>query len=426
MAAKGGPPVSLTVLRRAAVAGALFAGLFAVPASPVAATTIGPTIIAVHRNGAVDIRGNSYGTIATMSVPAGNWLIRATATVLGVNGAVDTQCELVAGADSYTDRTDPTITPPGNLGALVLLLGHHFVKAGSVSLNCTNNNWSGAMLIRDVHVAAIQVGTLTSGDVAYGTGTPIAVFQQVPGQRLYFDANQHVLQDMSLGAGTWLVQASATGLAYANGDRIDCTLASTSSTADFYVDDFEQYAGGTVGLEGVIHLAAPGTISMTCKDSQGTWQVQGSAITAMKVGTLTYGHIGGTMTTSGSGTPTVVGAYSDDVGAVAVSQGAQSIGNLTLGAGSWFVTSHTSLFAGYPAQVTCQLQLGGANDQARVNLDTSGYAIGWLGMSLTRKLTASSKATIACGQSGQPNDMLYLHDKIFAIKAGSLTDTALQ
>jgi len=419
--------VFLTGKGRAIAAPLILGGALMVPAMPADATTTGPTVIAVHRNGAVDVSGNStFGNIAKLSVPAGNWLITATATVQATENVLATYCDLVAGNDSYADRTDPTNTGAGSLGAMKLLLAHHFAKSGSVTLKCENSDWTGDVLIRDVHVTAVEVGALTSGDVTYGSGSPAAMYGQNGTTRLYFDTAVHDVQDMSLPAGTWLVQGAGWGLGNTDGDRVDCSLASSSATADSFVEDFADIAGRSIGVEGVVTLSGPDTVFIYCKDTDANWSVRGSAISALKVGTLKYGHFGSASTTTGSGSPTVVGAYSDDVGAVAASASLQSIASVSLGAGPWFVTSKLSLFADAFANTTCQLRLGGGSDQGRVILDGGTNSINWLGMSLTRTLSASSSASIACNQSASTNDVLYLHDRIFAIKAGTLTDRLLE
>ena len=51
--------------------------------------------------------------------------------------------------------------------------------------------------------------------------------------------------------------------------------------------------------------------------------------------------------------------------------------------------------------------------------------IDWLSMSVTRKITSSNFASLACVQSAGTNQILYLHLRMFAIKAGTLTDTVL-
>src|SRR6185312_8653246 len=114
---------------------------------------------------------------------------------------------------------------------IVLLLAHHFAKAGSVSLKCDSDGWTGDVLIRDVHVVAVQVAQLYSGDVTYGTGSPQAYYGQDGTERDYLDTNQHEVQAISLPAGTWLIHA--TTWAYSgNGNELTCKLMFAGATLD--------------------------------------------------------------------------------------------------------------------------------------------------------------------------------------------------
>ena len=146
---------------------------------------------------------------------------------------------------------------------------------------------------------------------------------------------------------------------------------------------------------------------------------------AIQVGTLKYGAIGGTLTTTGSGSPTVVGGYGGP-GGITDATSLASIGSISLGTGSWFVTSKLSTQAGAPATVRCQLQLTGLVDQGRVILDTGNDLYNWLEMSLTRKLSSTSSAAVLCNQSAGPLGAGYFDLKIFGLKAGTLTDTLLE
>ena len=127
-----------------AVAVGILSGLSLVAAMPVQAATTGPTVIAVHRDGAIDVPGNStFGTIAKMSVPAGNWSLTATATLVGTDTTTRVECQLVAGTEFYKSRTLPTAQGPASSQSMVLLLAHHFAKTGTVTLKCASDGWTG-------------------------------------------------------------------------------------------------------------------------------------------------------------------------------------------------------------------------------------------------------------------------------------------
>lgn len=419
--------MSLSVLRRAAAVGAILGAVLLAQALPVDAATTNPTVIAVHRNGAVDVPGNStFGTIAKMTVPAGNWSISATATVQGTAPVTIVECQLVAGGESYKSQAGPSSQGVASLQGMVLLLAHHFGKKGTVTLKCNSDGWTGDALIRDVHVTAVQVGQLTDTAGTFGTGAPRAFFAQSSAFRFYNTTANNDIQHVSLPAGTWLVQAAAFTASTSEGDRIDCTIKSSSSTADQAFQDSELFGGRrNISLEGVVTLSGSDTVALVCKDTVAGLVVYQTGISAIKVGTLKYGSIGGPATTTGSGSPTVVGG-SGGPGGVSSSNTLQSIGNIALGAGNWFVTSKLSFQSGAPnPKVTCQLQVSGASDQGRVILDAGNNLLNWMALSLTRKLSASAKAVVACNQSAGTLGAGYFDLKVFALKAGTLTDTAL-
>src|SRR5690242_4688073 len=343
-------------LRQVACAGFILTGVALAQALPVAAVTTGPTVIAVHRDGAVDVPGGAYGTIAKMSVPAGNWSITATATLVGTDTTYSNGCQLVAGIDSYTTGTDPSAQGGGSSQAVVLLLAHHFARAGTISLKCVTSGWTGDVLIRDVHLVAAQVGQLYQGDVTYGTGSPQAYYGQDNSFRQYLDTAQYGIQDMSLPAGTWLVNATLwVGAGSVNSPRITCTLASGNTPQDQTFASVAFYRR-TMSLESAFTLAAPAVVHISCSVSTGGWFLYSSAESAIKVGTLKYGQLGGTLSTTGSGSPTVVGGYGGP-GGITDATSPASIGALSVGAGSWFVSSKLSVQGGGNiAKVTCQLK----------------------------------------------------------------------
>jgi hypothetical protein len=417
--------MSFRDLRHVVAAGAILSGVLLVQALPVEAVTTGPTVIAVHRDGAIDVPGGTFGTIAKMSVPAGNWSITATATLVGTDTTYGNECQLVAGTDSYTTGTDPSAQGGGSSQAVVLLLAHHFAKTGTVTLKCSNSGWAGDVLIRDVHVVAVQVAQLYTGDVTYGTGSPQAIYAQDTSFRQYLDTAQYGVQDLSLPAGTWLVHATLwAGAGSVNSPRVNCFLVSGNTAQDQSFASVPFYRR-TISLEGVFRLAFPGDVYILCNVSTGGWIVYSSAESAIKVGTLKYGQLGGNLSTTGSGSPNVIGGYGGP-GGITDATSPASIGSLSLGAGSWFVSSKLSVQGGgNTPKVTCQLRVSTGASQSRVVLDGADNLYNWMAMSLTRKLTATANASDVCNQSAGTLGAGFFNLKIFALKAGTLTDTAL-
>ena len=418
--------MSVKTMFQGAAAGALLVGLGVVQAMPVEATTTGPTVIAVHRDGAVDVSGNgTFGTIAKMSVPAGNWSITATATLVGTDTAGYVPCQLVAGPEIFTTRTLPSAQGAGSSQAIELLLVHHFTKTGTVTLRCLSDGWTGDVLARDVHVIAVHVGQLVDNGTGTGTGAPRAYYHQDSSLRQYLDTQQYGIDNVSLPAGTWLVRAVLYGQAGSvNQPRVDCSLVSGGgATADQSSASFGT-ADRSLSVEGVLALASADFVRISCHVSTGGWFVYGSAVSAIEVGTLKYGQLGGSSSTTGSGWPTVIGGYGGP-GGITDATSPASIGSLSLGAGSWFVTSKLYLATAATPKVTCQLKLSTATSQGREVLDAANNSYDWMAVSLTKKLTATSNANVACDQSAGSLGAFYYDLKIFAIKAGTLTDTAL-
>src|SRR6186997_3455195 len=115
-----------SLMGRSVAVGVILSGILLIPASVVEAVT-GPTVIAVHRNGAVDISGgNVFGSVARMSLPVGNWLITATGTIQGTTSVNQVECQLVAGTEFYKARTQPSGQGVASSQPIVLLLAHHF------------------------------------------------------------------------------------------------------------------------------------------------------------------------------------------------------------------------------------------------------------------------------------------------------------
>ena len=180
-----------------------------------------------------------------------------------------------------------------------------------------------------------------------------------------------------------------------------------------------------MAVEGVVTLTSSDAVAINCKDADGLWLVDGSAMSAMQVGTYKYGPLGGSMTTTGTGSPVVVGGYGGP-GGMNDTSALLPVGSLSLGLGSWFVTSRLSFQAGASTpNVTCQLKLSTAKDQGRVILDTGNDLYNFTEMSLTKKVSAASNATVACNESAGSLGAGFFDLKVFAIKAGTLTDTDL-
>jgi hypothetical protein len=398
------------------------------PAAPVSAAS-GPTIIAAHREDAIDVRGNStFGTVASVSLPAGNWLVSANALLVGTDYVSRIECQLFAGSTSYKGRTLTSPSGVHSVTPLLLLWGAHYATAGKASLKCYSNGATGDVLIRDVHLVAVKVGTLTTNAGTSGTGAPRAYAIQDPTLRVTSGGagNYQDLQTLSLGAGRWLVQATGW-YAETDGDaQIDCRLQAAGSTADQasgFMPKFNEYS---VGLEGIVALSAATTVHLQCASS-ASLIIYGSAINTLKIGTLRYGQLGSSQTSSGSGTPVVDAGYTEAPAYVASGDTLTKIASYSLPAGDWVTTASETLINAAPATEACQLALGAGRDLGRAKVAYANFTTeaAWFYTTLEEHLTSGKSAQVSCDESAGANTVLWWHLRIIGLEAGSLTDTAL-
>ena len=158
----------------AAVAAVILSGMSLIAAMPVQAVTTGPTVIAVHRDGAVDVPGNSFGPVAKMTLPAGNWSITATGTLQGTDISQLGRMPARRWKGAVRD------------GGGALRTGSWFLcrdRVASCPSLCQERRsdpqllqrgLTGDVLIRDLHMTAVQVGQLTDNAGTFGTGSPRA------------------------------------------------------------------------------------------------------------------------------------------------------------------------------------------------------------------------------------------------------------
>lgn len=404
----------------------------ALPAAPVTAAPASPTVIGVHRNAAVDVHGNStFGTVAQESLPAGNWMITAKGELFGYVSLIRIECQLVIGPTLYKSRVWTTAGGTGSVKDMTLLMGYHLNTTGKVVLKCYSDVGTGDVLIRDVQLSAIKLGTLTNDVGTYTASAGPRAFEHnnLSPQSVSGGAFQTVGQ-LSLPAGTWFLQSAVwVGLDINAPDELQCRLRSGTSAQLIDQSELETTEHDDwIGLEGVVHLASPETVNVDCEDVLGPYGVFEATLTAIKVGTLTLRHLvpGGAVTTTGSGNPFVVEGYSDDAKSIATSATLKQTDAVPLGSGSWLVSAKLSVGVSDSSTetVNCQLRLGSRVDNARSKADASSQQWSWQSMALTGNLTSTTKAQLLCDQTSSSLAGRF-HVRITAIKLGSLTDTLL-
>lgn len=163
-------PLFITVAATAMVAAATISahaatagpGSTHIPGAAAPSSPAGPAAYSGHHDAPISLP-SSLGTIESMRIPAGNYVIFAKLTVWNGQNIDDTlTCELAAGAD--LDRSDTVLTgnsvPYADLAAMSLNIVHHFSRPGTVRLSCTS--YGVTATASWIKITAIRVGNLTS------------------------------------------------------------------------------------------------------------------------------------------------------------------------------------------------------------------------------------------------------------------------
>jgi hypothetical protein len=148
-------------LAASALVAAAASGAYAGTAAPAKSSPAGPAVYFGYHAAPITLP-STLRTIATLRVPAGNYIVFAKLSVWdGVNEADTLTCKLVAGKDFDTSVTVLTGNTAGyvNYAAMALNVVHHFSARGKINLQCTGGsidtsaNW--------IKISAIKAGSLS-------------------------------------------------------------------------------------------------------------------------------------------------------------------------------------------------------------------------------------------------------------------------
>jgi len=162
-------------LTASALVAAAASGAYAATASPgasahnaathnadAASSPAGPAAFSGFHDAPISLP-SSLGTIASLRIPAGSYVIFAKATLWNGQNIDDTlTCKLVAGGDfdeSITVLTGNTV-PYADYAATSLNVVHHFNRPGRIRLQCTGGNVT--TTASWIKITAIRVGSLSN------------------------------------------------------------------------------------------------------------------------------------------------------------------------------------------------------------------------------------------------------------------------
>jgi hypothetical protein len=395
----------------------------AVPITP--AVTNNPEVISGTRDLPTDVRGSStYGTVASLGIPAGVWIITAKGYLESTTDAVVT-CQLVAGSDVHTMTTglEQNAHGAGQWQSIELVIPHAFGSPGAAALRCQSDAQTGDVLMRFIRITAMKVSKLTekvNGGLTaiYGSGKPEAtVFGK--DAEVQLDGG-NVLRDVAtlgLQAGLWWITAVAsvgtTGVGH-----ITCRLA---TSVDY--DESTATTGGQddhvpMNVQVTHRFPTDGTVTLRCSAADDLF-VSNYRIVAVRAGHLVNRQVGGAEYNYGTGTPQIYSAFRDDGGTFGST--ATTIASLVLPAGSWMLAAKLYVDPGINGgfHVLCKLAAGARVDQVDTVTYQSHRSIITL---LGARALGATGGTVRLACQSAPNVPAHAYwIKLTAIQASTLT-----
>ena len=293
-------------VRAIAIAVTVMSVVMFVPAPFAGATTVQPVMRAGKLVGPVDVQGGStFGTVAHLAVPRGNWTFYAKGvlrnTLAELSTFVPTGCRLTAGAEADEIRAAP-IGAGGDSSreAFLLAVSHHFDSDGRALLRCGSAGSTGDIVVENIRIIAFKTGALTvrnlrvGGQAAFGSPgsrtRAITGFDQGP-VSMPGNSTEAAVATLRLPAGRWSVTAKAVAQSAAPSSGATWTCRLTAG------GDLDRIAGANNAEGGiadrlplalqVIHTFGSGdAVVLLCASGQppGTDELRFLRLTAIRAG----------------------------------------------------------------------------------------------------------------------------------------------
>jgi hypothetical protein len=406
----------------------LFSSVAAV-APTVAAAATNPTVVEFAHNKPQPVHGdNTYGTVASVPLTAGNWLVLAKAELdfpeladpeetttcgLTIAGGVGTWQGL--GLASPPNSDSSAAGTPNPLGvSMTVSVGDHLAGQGAALLRCTSQAGANHDFIRQIRITAIKVAKLTVTElsqstpvtVVYGTGAPEAVWGWSEDVMTMTPPNSYSTGVLPISAGNWwsTVNASFASVSGAANGQCDFLIGKPDAKFTYttsqhgHPGDRQQIASQVAG-----HLSNPYGALFGCTASNGTVQVQQVYIAALRFGQLQVQNPQ-SLLTFGHGTPLGVAMQANADHPIVAGPPSKVARSLSLKAGSWLV--HGTVTVGdlyHVAAVHCVLKVGStlvdsADTQLSLSAQTSNFEERMV-FDAQVTLATPAKATVLCGTS---------------------------
>lgn len=370
--------------------------------------------------------GSSFTNITGMAIPSGTWFVTATATVQAssygnVPGYVTT-CQLAAGADTDQNSWALTGDTQGrSIGSVLLTLIHTASAGWTVHLDCRTNATTGDVAISSIRITALK-GSTSTGSPRLHAATRAASAAGIG------DRSFHSVLSLKVPSGRWWIIAK-TNVANTYSSDTNSPLCQLKLGTDVDSTDVGLYypsqAGfrETLGVQVGHAFSTSGSAALQCRASH-PFSTDHVRIIAVQAGKLVRKTFGGSSSSAGSGTPTVITGHADGPLSLPGGGASATLGTLALPAGKWLVSAKVAFQDGSALLATCRLVLGTANaDQ----VDTRGGPTGFAGVYLQGGHVYSSggAAKLVCAAPGAAGAVKVYSIRITAVSASSLTQITL-
>jgi len=363
--------------------------------------------------------------ITSLTLPSGTWLVTVTATV---DGAIDettgvgfTGCTLFSGSarlDEAGWKLDAN-TNSESVESMFLTAVRSSSSTWTASLKCASNQTNN-IRFRDVRISALK-GVLS------GPGGPKLRRASDANANVPGDGRFHTIASIDVTAGNWWLAAKTSSLnGFGGNNNTVCRIMASSTDKDSTGDGLRYLAEvvnddhGVYGLPAVQvahNFASSATVNFECKGSK-PFGVAVTKIVALKAGTLKRTPLGGSTSTSGSGTPTVLTTYQAASLAIPGSTTYQTLASFPIPAGKWLAEAKATLNDSSDIRVDCQLLVGEVVGRSSSFGGSAGGATG-IYMQDAANNSSASTGKLQCKGSSAGTTLTNL--RVTLISASSIT-----
>ena len=395
-------------------------------ASPASAAN--PAVIVGTSNTSILVHhGTSFTNVTGMSIPSGTWFVTATATVeatsYGNVPGIITTCQLAGGSDKDQGSWALTGDTQGrSIGSVFLTLVHTASTGWLVNLDCKTDASTGDVSVRSIRISALK-GSTSSGSPRLRSASRAATVAGVA------DGSFHAVLTLKVPPGRWWIvartNAANTYSSDTNGPRCELKLGTDIDQTNVGLY-YPPQAGTreTISVQVGHVFSTSGPAALRCRASH-PFSTDHVRIIAVQAGKLVRKTFGGSSSSAGSGTPTVITGHADGPLSLAGGATGTTLGTLALPAGKWLVSAKAVFQDGSAFLVTCKLVLGVSTaDQ----VDSRGGPTGFAGMYLQGGHVFSSTGTaklVCTDQKGALGDVNAWYIRITAVSASTLTQVTL-